>query len=96
VARIAEVQEGSEAGVATKVSPCSLDETAARFTDLLKAKSVDLFAVINQTAEARQVGLELRETTLVLFGSPKGRNPGHGGRPSLSDRSATSSRCMGG
>jgi uncharacterized protein (DUF302 family) len=29
-----------------------------------------VFAVLDQAAEARQVGLELRDTTLVIFGSP--------------------------
>jgi uncharacterized protein (DUF302 family) len=47
----------------------------ARFTDLLSAKGVRIFAVIDQAAEARQVGLELRDTTLVLFGNPKAGTP---------------------
>jgi uncharacterized protein (DUF302 family) len=34
-----------------------------------------LFAVIDQAAKARQAGLTLRETTLVLFGSPKAGTP---------------------
>jgi uncharacterized protein (DUF302 family) len=34
-----------------------------------------LFAVIDQRAEAREVGLELRETTLVIFGSPTAGTP---------------------
>jgi uncharacterized protein (DUF302 family) len=50
-------------------------ETVARFTDLLSAEGVRLFAVIDQAAEARQVGLELRDTTLVLFGNPKAGTP---------------------
>jgi uncharacterized protein (DUF302 family) len=34
-----------------------------------------LFAVIDQSAEARQAGLKLRDTTLVIFGSPAGGTP---------------------
>jgi uncharacterized protein (DUF302 family) len=34
-----------------------------------------LFAVIDQRAEARQAGLDLRETTLVIFGSPAAGTP---------------------
>ena len=34
-----------------------------------------LFAVIDQRAEAERVGLDLRETILVLFGSPAGGTP---------------------
>jgi uncharacterized protein (DUF302 family) len=46
-----------------------------RFTDVLSAKGVKVFAVIDQKAEAENVGLELRETTLVIFGSPKAGTP---------------------
>jgi uncharacterized protein (DUF302 family) len=72
---VAEVERGSEPDVVTKVSPRSVNETVARFTDLLSAKGVQLFAVIDQAAEARQVGLELRDTTLVLFGNPTAGTP---------------------
>ena len=34
-----------------------------------------VFAVIDQSAAAREAGLELRETTLVLFGSPQAGTP---------------------
>jgi uncharacterized protein (DUF302 family) len=34
-----------------------------------------VFAVIDQRAEAEAVGLELRDTTLVIFGSPAGGTP---------------------
>jgi uncharacterized protein (DUF302 family) len=72
---VGEAERGSEPDVVTKVSPRSVGETVARFTDLLTAKSVRLFAVIDQADEARQVGLELRETVLVLFGNPKAGTP---------------------
>ena len=34
-----------------------------------------VFAVIDQSAEASQVGMRLRETTLVMFGSPAAGTP---------------------
>jgi len=34
-----------------------------------------LFAVIDQAAEARKAGLQLRETTMVIFGSPVAGTP---------------------
>ena len=64
-----------EAGIVTKLSPRSVPETVARLTDLLAAKSITVFAVIDQTAAARAVGLELRATTLVIFGNPAGGTP---------------------
>jgi uncharacterized protein (DUF302 family) len=57
-------------GVITKTSPRTVTATAARFTDLAQAKGLRVFAVIDQAAEARRVGLELRETVLVIFGNP--------------------------
>jgi uncharacterized protein (DUF302 family) len=58
------------AGVVTKRSPRSVANTVDRFLELLGSKGVKVFAVIDQQAEARTVGLELRETTLVIFGNP--------------------------
>ena len=57
-------------GVVTKTSPRSVADTVARLLDLLGSKGVKVFAVIDQQAEARAVGLDLRETTLVIFGNP--------------------------
>jgi uncharacterized protein (DUF302 family) len=64
-----------EAGIVTKLSPRSVPETVARLTDMLAAKEITVFAVIDQTAAARAVGLELRATTLVIFGNPAGGTP---------------------
>ena len=61
-----------EAGIVTKLSPRSVPETVARLTDMLAARGMTVFAVIDQAAAARAVGLELRETTLVIFGNPAG------------------------
>jgi len=64
-----------EAGIVTKLSPRSVPETVARLTDMLAAKGITVFAVIDQTAAARAVGLELRATMLVIFGNPAGGTP---------------------
>src|SRR5215470_9556555 len=64
-----------EADVVTKLSPHSVADTVSKLTGILSAKGMRLFAVIDQAAEARQVGLTLRETTLVIFGSPKAGTP---------------------
>lgn len=65
----------TEADVMTKLSPRPVPDTAARLTALISAKGMRLFAVIDQAAEARQAGLTLRETTLVIFGNPKAGTP---------------------
>ncbi|MGH3245604.1 MAG: DUF302 domain-containing protein [Trebonia sp.] len=68
-------ETGHGDGVVTKVSPRSVAETVARFTGLAKAKGLKVFAVIDQTAEARQAGLSLRDTVLVIFGNPAAGTP---------------------
>lgn len=60
----------TETGVVTKVSPRPVADTVSRLTDLIHGKGMKVFAVIDQRAEAREAGLDLRETTLVIFGSP--------------------------
>lgn len=56
--------------IVTKVSPRSVKDTVEHLKRLLESKDVKLFSVIDQRAEARAVGLDLREMTLVTFGKP--------------------------
>ena len=56
--------------VTTKDSPRSFRHTVDRLVGLIDARQMRLFAVIDQAAEARNVGLGLRPTTLVVFGNP--------------------------
>jgi uncharacterized protein (DUF302 family) len=67
--------DDNEPGVVTKVSPRSFADTVARLQELLAEKNVKLFSVIDQRAEARGAGLDLRDTTLVIFGNPAAGTP---------------------
>ena len=60
----------TEAQVTTKVSPRPVADTVSRLTGILSAKGMKVFAVIDQSEEARGAGLKLRDTTLVIFGNP--------------------------
>jgi uncharacterized protein (DUF302 family) len=53
----------------------SVDETVARLTQLLAAKGVKLFAVIDHSGEAAAAGLSMPPTKVVLFGNPKAGTP---------------------
>jgi uncharacterized protein (DUF302 family) len=64
-----------ESGIVTKISSRSVADTVTRFTDILGAKGVKVFAVIDQAEAAREAGLELRDTTLVIFGNPAAGTP---------------------
>jgi len=62
-------------GIVSRRSPYGVAETVSRLTDAMEAAGAKVFAVIDQAAEARNVGLKLRETQLVLFGNPVGGTP---------------------
>jgi uncharacterized protein (DUF302 family) len=64
-----------DAGIVTKISPRSVADTVTRFAGILGARGVRVFDVIDQAAAAREVGQELRDTALVIFGSPAAGTP---------------------
>ncbi|HEY9847661.1 MAG TPA: DUF302 domain-containing protein [Candidatus Caenarcaniphilales bacterium] len=62
-------------GIISQLSPYSVPETIDRLEAILQAKNITVFARIDQQAEAEKVGLSLRPTQLLLFGSPKAGTP---------------------
>ncbi|HUN78900.1 MAG TPA: DUF302 domain-containing protein [Solirubrobacteraceae bacterium] len=62
-------------GVVTKRSPRSVADTVARLEELVAARGMKLFAVVDHSGEAEVNGLELRDTKVVLFGSPQQGTP---------------------
>jgi uncharacterized protein (DUF302 family) len=69
------VADDHESDVVTKLSSRSVDETVAAFLELLHSQGLQLFDVIDQQKAARDAGLDLRPTTLILFGNPKAGTP---------------------
>lgn len=59
----------------TKDSRWPVGETVARLSAAIREHGIEIFATIDQRAAAVRVGLELRETTLIVFGSPKAGTP---------------------
>lgn len=59
----------------TKLSPLSVSETVERLSDVAVAKGLKLFGLIDHSGEARANGLELRDTKVVIFGSPQAGTP---------------------
>jgi uncharacterized protein (DUF302 family) len=62
-------------GIMSQRSQHSVDETVHRLTELLEAKGVTVFAVVDHSGEAARVGLAMRPTKLVIFGSPVAGTP---------------------
>ncbi|HEY4278002.1 MAG TPA: DUF302 domain-containing protein [Conexibacter sp.] len=61
--------------VVSKTSPRTVDETVARLIDLVTDRGLRLFAVIDHGGAARDTGLALRDTKVVVFGSPQAGTP---------------------
>ena len=58
-------------------------QTLQRLEDILKARGLQIFARVDHSGEAEKVGLKMRPTQLLIFGSPKGGTPLMIAAPSL-------------
>jgi uncharacterized protein (DUF302 family) len=56
-------------------SPYSVPETLKRLEAALAAKSLTVFARVDHSGEAEKVGLKMRPTQVIVFGSPKSGTP---------------------
>src|SRR6202051_1974450 len=62
-------------GIVDKPSKHSVEQTVEALTNILKSKGVAVFALIDHSGEAEKVGLKMRPTKLLIFGSPKAGTP---------------------
>lgn len=62
-------------GVITVQSNFDVEETTNRIERILKEKGMTLFNRINHSEGASKVGIELRDTELIIFGNPKVGSP---------------------
>lgn len=65
----------SDSGIVQIPSKHSVDETAQKLKDILQAKGVTLFAVVDHSGEAAKAGMKMPNTKLLIFGSPKAGTP---------------------
>ena len=65
----------TKSGIIDKPSNHSVDQTAEKLKNILQAKGVTLFALVDHSGEAEKVGLKMRPTKLLIFGSPKAGTP---------------------
>ena len=59
----------------TLPSAHGVPETVARLKALLAQRGIEVFAHIDHAAEAKEVGLPLRPTQVLIFGNPKAGTP---------------------
>jgi uncharacterized protein (DUF302 family) len=62
-------------GIVNTRSPLPLADTVERLSRLIGAAGATLFGVIDQSCEAEQAGLTLRDTKLLIFGNPAAGTP---------------------
>jgi uncharacterized protein (DUF302 family) len=64
-----------ESDVICKTASGSVADTLGQLVQLVEARGMVLFAVIDHSGEAERNGLDLRATKLVIFGSPTAGTP---------------------
>ena len=62
-------------GVISKPSPYSVDETIRRLDEAVRSKGLTVFARIDHRAGAREVGLDMQDEQVLIFGSPRAGTP---------------------
>lgn len=67
--------DATNAGIVEIVSNHTVSETVDRLKEILTAKGIMLFAVIDHGGEAEKAGLAMPSTKLLIFGSPKAGTP---------------------
>jgi uncharacterized protein (DUF302 family) len=56
-------------------SPYSVPETLERLGSILRSKNLTIFACVDHSGEAAKIGLAMRLTQLIIFGSPNSGTP---------------------
>jgi len=62
-------------GIVSRPSPFSVEETVARLKEAIHSCDLILFAQIDHSDLAREVGLTMQEAHVLIFGNPKGGTP---------------------
>lgn len=73
----------NENGLLQVVSRYTVDETVDRLKAILAERGLQMFALVDHSGEAEKVGIKMRPTKLLIFGSPKGGTPVMLAAPSL-------------
>jgi uncharacterized protein (DUF302 family) len=61
--------------IISKTSSISVDETLTKFLGLIESHGLRLFSIIDHSGAAHEKGLTLRDTKVVIFGSPEAGTP---------------------
>ncbi len=62
-------------GLLQVASPHSVEETLKRLQSIVAERGLQVFALVDHSGEAEKVGMKMRPTKLLIFGSPKSGTP---------------------
>ena len=65
----------SNKGIIDVPTAHSVEQTVEKLKSILQSKGVTLFALVDHSGEAEKVGMGMRPTKLLIFGSPKAGTP---------------------
>ncbi len=82
-ASMAQAAPASGRGIIDTPSNHSVDQTVEKLKEILQAKGVTLFALVDHSGEAEKVGMKMPPTKLLIFGSPKAGTPLMQAAPSI-------------
>jgi uncharacterized protein (DUF302 family) len=80
---LAPLAAASENGIVAVPSPHSVPDSVMKIETAAKARGLTIFARIDHSGEAKQAGLDMRPTQLLILGNPKGGTPLMQAKPSL-------------
>ena len=72
---MAELMVREHAGIVDQPGSHSVDETVGALERIVQEKGITIFALIDHSGEAEKIGMEMRPTKLLIFGSPRGGTP---------------------
>jgi len=65
----------TDSGIISVATNRSVDETVHKLEQMLHAKGIKLFAMVDHSGEAERAGLQMPPTRLLIFGNPKAGTP---------------------
>jgi uncharacterized protein (DUF302 family) len=69
------MKSDTDNGIVNVPSHHSFDETVQKLEQILAAKGIKLFAVVDHSGEAEKAGMQMPPTKLLIFGNPKAGTP---------------------
>jgi uncharacterized protein (DUF302 family) len=72
---IPNIASATNNGIINMPSNHSVEQTVERLKNILQSQGITLFALVDHSGEAENVGMSMRPTKLLIFGSPKAGTP---------------------